>query len=212
MLIVVNWPDTTLPCVASAILYETEMNEGYVLTEVMTQLHDLLKPLDPSERTKVIKAALTLLGDPPNIAPDKPETLVDEEEGDGAEVSFPPKVRGWMKSNSITTEQLSHVFHFDGGEFEIISGDAPGSNNKEKTINAYILTGLRRYLKAGDAKFDDKDAREVCRKFGCLNEANHATYMRNAGNVLSGSKGSGWTVTGPGLKAGAGVVKELAGA
>jgi hypothetical protein len=188
------------------------MSEGYVLTEVMTKLHDLLEPLDASERTKVVKAALTLLGDPSNIAPDKPEVPPDGDDADGGDVSFPPKVRGWMKSNDITAEQVSHVFHSDGGEFEIIAGDAPGTNNKEKTINAYILTGLSRYLKTGDAKFDDKDAREVCRKFGCLNEGNHASYMKNTGNVLSGSKGSGWTVTGPGLKAAAVLVKGLAGA
>ena len=33
--------------------------------------------------------------------------------------------------------------------------------------------------------------------------------MKKPGNILSGSKDSGWTLTGPGLKAGADLVKAL---
>jgi hypothetical protein len=64
-------------------------------------------------------------------------------------------------------------------------------------------------IKTGDAKFDDKSGREACEKVGCYGRTNHATYMSKPGNVLSGSKENGWSLTGPGLKAGADLVKEL---
>ena len=45
---------------------------------------------------------------------------------------------------------------------------------------------------------------------GCFDGSNHALYMKGKGNVLGGSKDAGWTLTGPGLKAGAELVKKLA--
>lgn len=62
-------------------------------------------------------------------------------------------------------------------------------------------------MKTGDSKFTDKAARETCKKLGCYAETNHATHMKKPGNVLSGSKESGWTVTGPGMKAAAELIK-----
>ena len=88
---------------------------------------------------------------------------------------------------------------------------SPGKNGKEKTINAYVLTGVSAFLQTGETKFDDKTARDVCKTMGCFNEGNHAYYLKGRGNVLGGSKDSGWTLTGPGLKLGAELIRNLAG-
>jgi hypothetical protein len=114
-----------------------------------------------------------------------------------------------MKKYSVTEEQLGHVFH--GQNAEVIAAEAPGKNAKQKTINAYVLTGVSSLIATGEATFDDKTARAVCKSMGCMNETNHATYMKDKGNVLGGSKNAGWMLTGPGLKSGADLVKELAG-
>ena len=45
---------------------------------------------------------------------------------------------------------------------------------------------------------------------GFFNEGNHAKYMKEKGNVLGGTKDAGWTLTTPGLKSGAEIVKGLA--
>jgi hypothetical protein len=62
-------------------------------------------------------------------------------------------------------------------------------------------------LKTCESKFTDKVARETCKRLGCYAETNHATHLKKPGNVLSGSKENGWTVTGPGMKSAAELVK-----
>jgi hypothetical protein len=72
-----------------------------------------------------------------------------------------------------------------------------------------VLTGISQLIATGDPKFDDKAARAVCKSMGCLDESNHTYNMKGKGNLLGGSKDSGWTLTGPGLKSGAELVKGL---
>jgi hypothetical protein len=109
----------------------------------------------------------------------------------------------------VSAEQLAHIFHIDGETVDIIADTSPGKNQKDQTINAYVLTGIGEYLKTGEAKFTDKAARESCKKMGCFGETNHSTYLKRPGNIMSGSKESGWTLTGPGLKAAAELVKGM---
>jgi hypothetical protein len=175
---------------------------------VTTELYNLLKPLDPSERKRVIKAALAMLGDDPaDVETKKPKN----DEPDDDDTALPAKAKAWMKRYDVTEEQLGHVFHIDGGS-EVIAAEAPGKSIKQKTINAYVLTGISSLISTGEARFDDKTARKVCKNMGCLSETNHATHIKEKGNVIGGSKDAGWTLTGPGLKAGAELVKGLAGA
>ena len=89
---------------------------------------------------------------------------------------------------------------------------APRKTGKEKTINAYVLTGISAFVHTSEPKFDDKTARDVCRAMGVFSESNHAYYLKGKGNVLGGTKDSGWTLTTPGLKLGAEIVKGLAAA
>jgi hypothetical protein len=176
---------------------------------VTTELYNLLQPLDPAERKRIIKAALVLLGDDTSAADQKPGTrdAVDDNAPDD-DLELNARARTWMSRNNVTAEQLAHVFHIDGETIDIIADTAPGKNQKEQTINAFVLTGIGEFLKTGEAKFTDKAAREMCKKMGCLSETNHSTYMKKPGNILSGSK-SGWALTGPGLKAGAELIKGL---
>lgn len=176
------------------------------LKALVTGLYDLLEPAEPAERKKAIKAALTMLGDDTSVANENAEKgePSGEDEGD-----FNAKTRSWMTRNNVTTEQLNHVFHIDGETVDIIADSAPGKNQKEQAINAYVLTGIAELLKTGEAKFDDKSGRAACKKMGCYGDTNHATYLKKPGNILSGSKESGWTLTGPGQKAGAELVKQI---
>lgn len=181
------------------------------LPTIATEIYKLLEPHEPDVRERAIKAAMVMLGDNLQVsAPDKkfaPDLL--EEDHSGPQLAA--KVKGWMRAHGITREQLGFVFHLDGSACEVLPAESPGKNGKEKTINAYVLTGVSAFLQTGEPKFDDKTAREVCKTMGCLNEGNHAYYLKGKGNVLGGSKDSGWTLTGPGLKLGADLIKNLAG-
>jgi hypothetical protein len=176
---------------------------------ISSKLYELLEPLEPSIRKRAIKATLTMLGDNDvDLEPDKPKE--EEASGSGEGTGVPLKVRTWMRTNSITEDQLQHTFHIENGQVELIVAELPGKTGKERTVNAYILAGLTQFLETGEPKFDDKSARAVCKSHGCLDESNHAYNLKGKGNMISGTKESGWTLTGPGLKSGADIVKSTA--
>lgn len=181
------------------------------LPTLTTDLYKLLEPHETDVRQRAVRAVMVMLGDNAQAASvaGAAGALSPDEEPDGS--ALPIKVKGWMRTHNITREQLGNVFHLDGGASEVLPTGAPGKNGKEQTINAYVLTGIAGFLHTGEAKFDDKTARDVCRSMGCFNEGNHAYYLKGRGNVIGGTKDSGWTLTGPGLKLGAELVKKLAG-
>lgn len=183
------------------------------LPTVANSIYDLLQPLEVADRMKAVNAALTLLGDPAIGGGGKRQQIPEEDDGGsgGSYAEVHPKARGWLRKYRITTEQLEHVFQLDGDTVEIIADDVPGKSAKEKTIEAYIVTGIGHYLKTGETTFDDTTGRAVCKHIGCLNEGNHARYLALRGNVLGGSKKAGWKLTAPGLKRGAELVQAIAG-
>jgi len=180
------------------------------LSAVLTHLYELLEPLDTSERRRAVRAAFALLGEESvDLEPESAGVVTGQQHGG---TSLPQKAQTWMRGNSISMEQLNQVFHIEKDKVEIIAAHSPGASVKIQTVNAYVLTGLRALLQSGEARFDDKSAREVCRSLGCYDQTNHATYLKGKGNALSGSKDSGWTLTGPGQTTGAALVKTIAGA
>jgi hypothetical protein len=179
------------------------------LKTLVTSLYDLLEPADPADRKKGIRAVLTMLGDDTAVSDQKGKTSVQDDADDDEDSTLNAKARSWMKRNEVTVEQLAHVFHIENETVDIIADHVLGKNQKEQAINAYLLTGVAEYLKSGEAKFTDKAGRAACQKLGCYGDTNHSTYMKKPGNILSGSKESGWALTAPGLKAGAELVKRL---
>ncbi|GGK17241.1 hypothetical protein GCM10011394_28060 [Luteimonas terricola] len=75
-------------------------------------------------------------------------------------------------------------------------------------MNTYLMLGIAAFLSTGEASFTDKDARELCEHFGCYDATNHAKYIKEFGNKITGSKSSGWKLTAPGLNAAAELVKS----
>ena len=147
-----------------------------------------------------------MLGDTPIQPVDDFHEAGGDHEDSG---DLPPHARSWVKQNGLTFDELQQVFHIDQGEVHVIASEIPGKFDKEKTYNAYVLASIAGLLSEGVASFSDKSARELCKNFGCLNAANHTAYMRAKDNKLAGSKEKGWTLTAPGLKHGATLVKDL---
>lgn len=193
----------------SAHFTVTNMAKATDLPGITTSVVKLLEPLESHDRKKIIRAALTLLDEDTSVADDKSGKKATEQADDDGDTSFNAKAKLWIKKNGLTAEQLAQVFHVDGENVEIILDTAPGNNQKQQTINAYLLTGTAGLLRTGEPKFDDKTARDACRKMGCYSDTNHATYIKKPGNILSGTKESGWALTGPGQKTGAELIKGL---
>jgi hypothetical protein len=164
----------------------------------------LLTPLETEERARILRAAAAFFGEPsPALA-----ALAEDPMGEIAD-SLPQRARLWMKQNSITSDQLQQVFHFADGGVEVIAPQMPGKNKKEQTYNAYVISGISQFLLKGDAFFEDKAARALCERSGCYDSANHSANLRDRGNEFTGSKEKGWTLTAPGLKRGAEIIKEM---
>jgi hypothetical protein len=176
--------------------------------EAMTRVVEVLSPLPPDDRARVIAAALALLGDPPlRTVSEAPGTHVAHETELGA---LPPRAKSWATQNGISGIELQQVFHVTDNEIEVIAA-VPGRSKKDQTYNAYILTGLGQLLVTGSAAFADRAARTLCETSGCYDSANHSAHMKEKGNEFTGSKEKGWTLTAPGLKRAAELVKELSG-
>jgi hypothetical protein len=178
--------------------------------EITVKVVELLTPLTTEERQRVVAAAMTLLGDAPVSAGQDQSIKDGGGDGDADTPELKPRARVWMKQNHLTWEQISQVFHVNGGAVEFIASDVPGKNSKEKTHSTYVVMGIVGLLGTGEPSFADKDARTLCRTLGCFNEGNHSSYLNDIGNELAGSKQQGWSLTQPGMKRAADIVKALA--
>jgi hypothetical protein len=168
----------------------------------LTKIVETLSPLTSDERTRVVRAAMVLLGEAsPTVEAN--EVPTDDIEG------LSPRAQVWMKQNSITQEHLHQVYHLSDGVADVIAPQLPGKNKKEQTYSAYIIAGIGQLLLTGSASFADKAARALCERAGCYDRANHSAILRDRGNEFTGTKDKGWTLTAPGLARGAEIIKEL---
>ncbi len=175
-------------------------------TDVLTSIVDLLEPMESDDRVRIINAALALLGE--SVAPTKvgTETIAEDTANLG---ELPPRARMWMKQHGLSSSELEQVFTIVDGVAEVSASHIPGKNKKEQTLNAYVLTGIAKLVATGNANFSDSEARDLCVSSGCYDSGNHATTMKNKGNDFTGTKDKGWTLTAPGLKRAAELIKEL---
>ena len=113
--------------------------------DAMTQIVAILAPLSSEERVRTVRAAMVLLG----------ETNKDSriegglEQQDAGLGDLPLRARTWMKQYGISTADLDQVFQRTADAMAVI-GSVPGSNKKEQTYNAYLLTGIGQLLLAGE--------------------------------------------------------------
>ena len=148
---------------------------------------------------------MVLLGDSPVPPVAKTEATPPSPDSDKN------KGLGWAAKHGVTAEEIDEVFSKHGEELDVIANKAPGKSQRQQTVNAYLLAGVRALLKTGQASFSDADAREVCRKLGCYSQPNHSNYIKSFSNDFSGSREAGWRLTNPGLANAARVVKQIGG-
>jgi hypothetical protein len=175
------------------------------VTEVVAAIVSELTPLGSEERRRVIQASLVLLGDAPSAFEKNPRL---DERHDVGDEDLPARARAWIKQNGLSLEQMHQVFHLRGTDVEIIASNIPGNSNRDKVRHAYLLMGAARLITLGEPRFDDKEARSLCERFGIFDGTNHTKYVKG-GNELAGSKDKGWALTAPGLKQAALLISEL---
>ena len=172
------------------------------MTDAVAAVYELLTPLTPEERRKVVRAALTLLDD--DISPAALAPSVDRIGGD----DLPAAASAWAKKYGVDVERLHKLFHFDHGRVTCIELPRAGRTKREDVLNTYLLQGVASLLSGGDGAFSDDDARRLCEHFGCYDSSNHAKALGDFGSNLAGSKSTGWKLTAPGLATAAALVKS----
>jgi hypothetical protein len=170
---------------------------------------DILTDLSSEDRVKVIHAALTLLGDNPNV---KISAAKSTEHDDAASEEISTiltnsAVKAWVKKHKVSLEQLQHVFDFADGKAQPITLPGAATSKPDQTVNTYLIQGMAAFLSTGDPSFTDADARKSCENFGCYDYTNHTKNIKGFGNRITGSKKTGWKLTVPGLTAAAELVK-----
>jgi hypothetical protein len=185
---------------------------GKKTTEIVSEVVELLTPIESEERIRVIQASLTLLGETfpvgPARAADGGGGQVAAEHDEGEISTLPARGRAWMRQYGVSLEEIQQVFLLENGHADVIAGEIPGKNKREKTYSAYVLTGLAKLLSTGTPTFDDKSARALCVSSGCYDQSNHSVIIKDRGNEFTGTKDA-WSLTAPGLKRAATLVKEM---
>lgn len=176
-------------------------------TETLTKLIELLEPLEEKERKRTVDTAMLFLKSHPTEGADVTQDDDPYEQEDASQL--PDKAAFWLKRSKLKLSDLEEVFHFEGDEVEVIAPDVPDSGSRAKTQQCYILLGIKNLLQTGQATIDDKEARNLCDEMGCYDSANHAKAVKDLGNQVTGDKDKGFTLTAPGLRAGAELLKQM---
>ncbi len=176
------------------------------LAEKMMGVYRLVVDLNADERRRLVSAVLNLCGDAevepltqPSSGPAEPSPAELE--------NFPPKAIRWLTQNRIQRERLEEFFHLDG-DMDILVAEVPGTSKREQTKNCYLVAGARALLSSGEATVSEGDVVALCKRYKCYDSTNHATYRKQAGNYLAGDKGKGFTLSAPGLRAAADLLRK----
>jgi hypothetical protein len=175
-------------------------------TEIVGIIVDELTPLSSEDRHRVVQASMTLLGEGAAKLDNSPADV--EKEIGGEADQLPVRARTWIGQNGLTMDQLQQAFHFESDTAEIIAAELPGKSNKERVRNAYLLSGIKALISTGEAKFEDQTARTLCDLHGVYDHTNHSKALKGR-NEFTGSRDKGWTLTAPGLKEAATLIKEI---
>jgi len=126
----------------------------------------------------------------------------------GGEAPVPAKPDFFSKY-SITEEEWSRVFYFDGNSYSIIVKDLKDKRIAKKQIKLALLLGVKGLLESGEPAISKDSLVELCKEYSAFDSSNFATHMKHAKNLLS-TKSNGWALTVPGKEEAAKIIKELA--
>lgn len=190
-----------------AIRLEDDMAKSPGLPDVVGEIYKLLDPLKSEDRQKVVRSAMTLLGEDAGAVEAAAANKGITGGNDGSK--FGIKATRWMSQNGIATSVIDEIFHKEGDKVGIIVGGIPGRGKKVKAQNCYLLSGVSALLESEEPKFSDAEAVSLCKHMGCYDQANHAKTRSDLGNIVAGTKASGFTLPAPGLRSAAELIKTM---
>jgi hypothetical protein len=101
------------------------------------------------------------------LIPDRADPGDDQEQQNGPQDQV----------EEIAENPYAEVFAVKDKKVQILTDEIPGDTDKDKTVNAGLLTALG-YELAGVQEVSFETVRDVCKLHGCLNEKNFAKYLK----------------------------------
>ena len=195
------------------------MTKTMSITEIAGKMYELLEPLSSEDRHKCIKATMVFLGEE-IVGSAKPSThessSAENNQPNGKhrpaiEIAndFGEKLKRWMVKHQVDRGALDNLFHIEQEVVELIADSVPGRSKKDKTINCYLLVGIKNLIQNDEARFADKEAMEFCQRTLSYDKNNHTAHRQALSSRASGDRSSGFSLTVPGLRDAAKLVKEM---
>ena len=124
-----------------------------------------------------------------------------------AQMSGPDK-SPFFSQHSISEDEWSRVFHFDGISYSIIVKNLGEKVKSRKQIKLALLLGITKILNTGEATIPKDELMELCKTYSAYDQSNFAAHMKNRKDLFL-AKGNDWTLTMPGRDEAAKTIKEL---
>ncbi|PKB71200.1 MAG: hypothetical protein BZY87_06600 [SAR202 cluster bacterium Io17-Chloro-G6] len=114
----------------------------------------------------------------------------------------------FLDQHQISGEDISRVYHLDGGSYRIIVKDLKEKTNSKKQIKLALLLGIAGLLAGRQPVFSKEKLIEVCREYGAYDGPNFASHMRRQRDMFI-AQGNDWSLTVPAQQRAAEAIKEL---
>ena len=115
----------------------------------------------------------------------------------------------WMKRNGLTIQQLGDLYSLGIDEIDLVAKTIPGSSKNQRTRSVVLLKGIAAYLSSGVARVTAEQIKEACLHYDAYDPPNHSKYLKKMASEVSGTKGSGYTLSPRGITSATELLNEM---
>jgi hypothetical protein len=185
-------------------------------------VYNALKDLEPAARNRVLEYVGKKLGailapdreDLPLRRDDQPQSpslplpaVGPEQDADSEGIS--PVAVKWMRRSGLTSTGLSMLFSLGVDEIDLVAKKVPGESKRDRMHNVILLKGIAAYLSSGVPRVSHEQLKEACVHYDAYDGSNFATYLKDFGPEVSGTKSAGYTLTARGLTEATELIKSM---
>jgi hypothetical protein len=200
--------------------------EGTPEIKAVAAVYAALDGLDPPVQMRVLRYASEMLGLTLDLSSNgsnpSPNRNDSEKEDAPTTIAALPEVQAdddaegisavalkWMKRSGLSAKSLQSLFSLGVEDIDLVAKKVPGASKKERMRSVLLLKGIAAYLGTGAARVTYEELKEACLHYNAHDLGNFAAYLKSFAPEVSGSKESGYTLTGRGISSATDLVKEI---
>ena len=115
----------------------------------------------------------------------------------------------WMRRNSLSAEQLSHLFSLGVDDIDLVAPKVPGDSLRQRFKSVLLLQGVASLLSSGAARVDHKKLKEAANHYNADVGTNFAKAMHAVAALVKGNAAAGYTLTTRGLNEAVDIIKKM---